>query len=265
MAKMTIYQQERECLLKLSEPEYREFSSRLLPGTENIIGVRLPLLRKEAKKLVKEDWKTFLEEFNRHYETGREKKRDITLEDTVFFEEIMLAGMVIGLLRPGTKVRKQSAKGSTEAVALQDIFALISEFVPKINSWSVCDSFCAGLKIAKEYREKMWEFLIPYLDSHEEYRIRFAVVMLLDYYIDEEYIDKVIAEMDRIDHEAYYVKMAVAWALSMCYVKFPERTLEYLEGENHLDDFTYNKTLQKAIESLKVGKIEKAKLRAMKR
>lgn len=73
------------------------------------------------------------------------------------------------------------------------------------------------------------------MKSDKEYEIRFGVVMAMAHYIDEEYIDNVLQWMDRISHEGYYVKMAVAWALSVCYVKFPQKTMNYLK-ENHLDD-----------------------------
>ncbi len=254
--KISIRKQIRDRLTKLAEPEYQKFSSKLLPGTENILGVRLPLLRKEAGKIVKEDWKGYLEELEE-------------CDENLFFEEIMLAGMLIGQLKiTDKKQKKQSERklcNPSQKITLENIFSLITDFVPKIDNWSVCDSFCASLKIAKLYPEEMWEFLMPYLKSNKEYFIRFGVVMLLDYYIDEEHMDKVIILIDDIHHEAYYVKMAVAWCLSICYVKFPDKTLEYLKGENHLDDFTYNKTLQKAVESFKVGKTEKEKLRDMKR
>ncbi len=94
--------------------------------------------------------------------------------------------------------------------------------------------------------------------------IRFGVVMAMAHYIDEEYIDNVLQWMDRISHEGYYVKMAVAWALSVCYVKFPQKTMNYLK-ENHLDDFTYNKALQKIIESYRVSTEDKEIIRSMKR
>ncbi len=254
MEEMGIYQRVREQLAELSETQYAQFSAKLLPGTERIIGVRLPMLRKIAKKLVKEKvWKTYLEEFNKQYEVS---------QDTVLFEEIMLAGMVIGQI----KIEKEKEQAKEQRITLKELFEGMKGFIPKINNWSVCDSFCAGLKITKEYEEEMWSFIMPYLASDKEYAVRFGVVMLLDYYLKEEYIDKVIGLMDNIRHEAYYVKMAVAWCLSMCYVKFPEKTMEYLKSEqNHLDDFTYNKTIQKIIESLKVSKEEKTKLRAMKR
>lgn len=241
---MFVFEKMRKQIMALSEPGYAKFSSGLLPGTERIIGVRLPLLRKEAKKLVKEDsWQKYIDEFNEQYNASK---------NAVLFEETMLVGMIIGLLK-------------TDKVSLQEIISLIRGFIPKIDNWSVCDSFCAGLKITKQYKDEMWNFLMLYLVSDKAYAVRFGVVMLLEYYLDEEYTDKVIELMDNIHHEAYYVKMAVAWCLSMCYVKFPEKTLEYLKSEqNHLDDFTYNKTIQKIIESLKVSKEEKKILRGMK-
>jgi 3-methyladenine DNA glycosylase AlkD len=101
------------------------------------------------------------------------------------------------------------------------------------------------------------------MDSREFY-IRFGVVMLLNYYVEEAYIEKALQAMDQIHCDAYYVKMGVAWAISMYYVKFPEITMKYLK-ENHLDDFTYNKTLQKITESLKVDKETKDLIRSMKR
>lgn len=278
--KMSMVKQVRNQLIELSEPEYRDFSSKLLPGTEHILGVRLPLLRKEAKKLVKADWKSYLKELEIFYISSSQKNNDKDdKKEIVYFEEIMLSGMIIGLLKvtqnekhidkqskkQPEKQSKRQSKKIQEQITLENIFSLIGSFIPKIDNWSVCDSFCAGLKIAKEYKEEVWEFLMPYLKSDKEYFIRFGIVMLLNYYLDEEHIDAVIGLMDGIDHEAYYVKMAAAWCLSMCYVNFPDKTLEYLKSENNLDDFTYNKTIQKAMESLKVEKTEKEKLRAMKR
>lgn len=75
--------------------------------------------------------------------------------------------------------------------------------------------------------------------------------MSMQLFIDDEHIGQLLEEYDAIRHDGYYVKMAVAWALSVCFVKFPEITMQYLK-QNALDDFTYNKTLQKIIESYRV-------------
>ena len=60
------------------------------------------------------------------------------------------------------------------------------------------------------------------------------------------------------------MKMAVAWAISVCYVKFPKETFQYLKTD-HLDDFTHNKAIQKICESYRVSKEEKEKLKEWKR
>ena len=88
--------------------------------------------------------------------------------------------------------------------------------------------------------------------------------MLLTFYMQDEYISKVLLLLDSAKHEGYYVKMAVAWAISVCFIKYPEKTMAYLK-KNTLDDFTYNKALQKITESLRVDKATKTVIRSMKR
>ena len=221
----------RKQLMEMADEEYRKFSSSLIPNVDNILGVRLPELRKLAKNIAKGDWRTYLAQADNRY-----------------FEETMLQGLVIGYAKTDIEERLR----------------YVADFVPRIDNWSVCDSFCTGLKFTKNYRSLMWDFLQPYLSSDKEYEIRFGVVMLLLYFVEDEYIERVLQWMDRIRHEGYYVKMAVAWAISVCYVKYPEPTMAFLKN-NTLDDFTYNKALQKIIESLRVDSETKHVLRSMKR
>ncbi|WP_396335366.1 DNA alkylation repair protein [Clostridium sp.] len=221
----------REELINLSEEDYREFSSNLLPGINNILGVRLPALRKIAKSIAKENWENYLNNASDDY-----------------FEEVMLQGMVIGYINNAD---------------IDEIINLIRKYVPKINNWSVCDSFCNGLKTTNKNKEKMLKIIEEYLSSSYEFEVRFAVVMLLNFYVEEDYVELVLSNLDKIKHDGYYVKMAVAWAISICYVKFNKTTLNYLK-ENNLDYFTYNKSLQKICESLKVSKEEKDIIRGMK-
>jgi hypothetical protein len=163
-------------------------------------------------------------------------------------EETMLQGMTLGYVKSD----------------FAGIRPYLDAFLPKIKNWSVCDSTCASLKIASKEPEAVLEYLLPYLRSDEEFFIRFGVVMLLDHFITEDYIDLVLEEMDKIHQDAYYVKMAVAWNLSVCFVKFRDKTLSYLRT-NHLDDWTYNKTIQKIRESYRVTKEDKEMLLKMKR
>jgi 3-methyladenine DNA glycosylase AlkD len=220
----------RQQLLDMAEEKYRVFSSSLTPGKDNILGVRIPLLRKLAKNILKEDWRAFLDNATDSY-----------------MEEVLLQGLVIcGCdVTPTEKLR------------------LVECFVPKIDCWPVCDSFCIHLKLADTHKEMVWEFIQPYLRSDKEYDIRFGVVMLL-HYISPEYVHLALEHFDRIKHEGYYARMAVAWLISAYYTAFPEITLAYLK-DSKLDSFTYNKAIQKIRESLKVDKATKDMLRAMKR
>ena len=140
----------------------------------------------------------------------------------------------------------------------------LDKFVPKIDNWAVCDCSVSTFKFVEKNQEEVWEYLQKYLKSKKEFELRFAVIMLMDYYFQEEYIDQVLETYDNIHHDGYYVKMAVAWAISMAYVKFPEKTWEFLQN-NHLDDFTYNKALQKMVESYRVDSETKEEIKKMKR
>ena len=221
----------RDKLFELSDDKFKTFHSRLCPNTDNIIGVRLPLLRQLAKEIAKGDWRNFLSNSKEEY-----------------YEEILINGLVIAYAKCDVEERLN----------------YIESFVPKIDNWAICDSFCNTLKFVNKNKEIMWEFIQPYLRSYNEFEIRFAVVIILNYYITEDYIDLVLKTLDNIKHDGYYVKMAVAWAISMCFIKFEEKTMAYLK-DNSLDDFTYNKSLQKICESLRVDKNTKELIKSMKR
>lgn len=221
----------RQKIFELADGKYKKFHSNLCPNTNNIVGVRVPVLRNLAKEVAKQDIKDYL----------RNAKND-------YYEEIMLQGMVIGLAK----------------IDLKQTCNYLVNFIPKIDNWAVCDVTIAGLKITKKYQKEMLEFLKPYLKSNKEFELRFAIVMLLDFYITEEYIDIVLKILNRVKHEGYYVKMAVAWAISIAFIKFPEKTMKLLK-QNDLDNFTYNKALQKITESYRVDEKIKLIIKNMKR
>ena len=111
--------------------------------------------------------------------------------------------------------------------------------------------------------EKVFEFIQQYISSKNEFEVRFAVIMLMDYYLTDEYIDEVFKIYNEIKLDKYYVKMAVAWGISVAFVKYENKTREFLKN-NSLDKFTFNKTLQKIIESNRVSKEAKDEMRGMK-
>lgn len=224
----------KEDLKGLADSQYQEFHSGLCPGIENILGIRVPVLRNYAKEISKE---YSLNELLHN------------IEDE-YYEEVMLKGMLIGLDRNLT---------------WQELEKYIKEFVPKINNWAVCDTFCAGLKMTKKYKKEMFLLIKEYLQSDKEFEVRFAVVMILDYYIEREYLKENFQIFNEIKLDAYYVKMAVAWSISICLIKFYDETLAYLKDNDQLDNWTYNKGIQKALESYRITDQQKEELRNIKR
>lgn len=226
-----IKQDIKKRIYELADEKYKDFHSRLCPGTTNIVGVRTPVLRNYAKEL------------NRKYSLNELLKE---IDDTLY-EEIMLQGMLIGLSKN-----------------IEEVLKYTRTFIPKIDNWAICDVFCAGLKITKKYKKEMWNFIQKYLNSDKEFEIRFGIVIILDYYIDEEYLDKNFEIFQKIKNDNYYVKMAIAWAISICLIKYYDRTIKYLEKAK-LDNWTYNKSIQKAIESYRISDEQKEYLRKMKK
>lgn len=215
---------------RLSDERYRAFQSSLVPGTVITYGVRIPALRSTARTILREDPAGFL-----------------ACSRADSYEETMLRGMVIAGLK----------------TSLSDRLPLVRAFLPLIDNWAVCDCFCTSFKLKKSELPLMWEFIRPFFDSPEEYTARFAIVMFLDHFITEPYLTEGLAILPEIRHEGYYVKMAVAWALSVCFIKFREPTLVLLES-HRLDTFTQNKTIQKIRESLRASAEDKALLQSLR-
>ena len=228
----------RKELLECEDLEYAKFNRKLCPDTKKeIIGIRIPTLRKIAKDFVKsKDEKEYLEEV-------------LSSADDKYFEEVIFQGLIIGYSK----------------IELDEKLSYIEKFIPKIDSWAISDTFIPTLKIKEKDLEKVWNFILPYTKSKEEFEVRFAVIMMLDYYINELYVDKVINVIDCIKNDKYYAEMAMAWTIAEIGIKFQDKAIAYLKGENHLDKFTYNKSLQKMIESYRIEDEVKDMLRKMKR
>lgn len=210
-------QQVRDLLESMAEPKYRDFAASLVPGEDHVLGVRLPKLRALAKPLAR---------------SGGEKW--LCHEEDLSFEETMLRGMVIGCLREEPET----------------VFALCREFLPRIHNWSVCDSFCASLKLITKHPKMGWEFLLPLAHSQEEFEARVAAVLLLDYYLVPEWIDDALRLLFQIRQPGYYAKMAVAWAFSKAWILFPEKTRPYFVP-GVLEEETRKMAFQKVRDSRK--------------
>ncbi len=231
---MSVSNEIKQELIQMSDSKYKSFHSNLCPGISNILGIRVPILREYAKKIIK---KYSFEEL-------------INNIDDEYYEEIMLQGMLIGL----------NSKENFNVIK-----KYIEDYIPKIDNWAICDTFCAGLKIVNKNKENMWDFIKQYLDSDKEFYLRFAIVIILDYYIEEKYLEEIFRIFNNIQSEYYYVKMAIAWTISISLIKYYDKTINYLKNNSKIDKWTYNKSLQKAIESYRITKSQKELLKNMKK
>lgn len=215
-----------------ADEKYRNFHTKLVPNLCDMVGVRIPVIRTLAKKIAKESLEEYMQE-----------------EYLDMYEKRMLRAFVI------CNIKNPS---------FEEFKGYVESFVQSIDNWAVCDCFCSGLKITTKYREEMLPIILSYISSDREFEIRFGIVMLMNYYIDDEHIDLVLTTYDSIKNEEYYVKMGIAWALSSCFIKQREKTLEYMKKSN-LGKWTYNKAIQKINESYRVSPEDKAMLKKMLR
>lgn len=213
-------------LMAEQDIDYQNFMINVLPGVDNIIGVKIPTLRKIAKTLSKSNWQEYLEE--------------VICENDRYHEETLLQGIVI----------------TTAKMKLEKRLQFINAFIPKISNWAQCDIFCSSLKEAKKYPEPYLQLTATYCYANATYKLRFGIVMLLTYYTHYQYAPYALNILKHIKRDDYYVNMAVAWAISIFYIKHPQLTLPLIQNKT-LDKFTHNKAIQKICESLRISKEEK--------
>lgn len=220
-----------DCLKSSAEKEYRKFQSNLIPNIDNLLGIRIPVLRNIAKYISKGDWREYFKFCRDDY-----------------YEEIMLQGLVLNDIKTN----------------FEEIFKYMDIFIAKIDNWAVCDTFCCGMKVVKKNREVFFPYIQALLLSDKEFYVRTGLILILAHYIDDDYIDKILEISDSVCQEAYYVRMANAWLIASCFSKYRDKIMNFIQN-NHLDDWTHNKAIQKIIESKTTLSEEKEILKRLKR
>ena len=197
---------------------------------EGYHGIKFPKLRKIAKIVAKE------------------KRYNFFKEKHVLIEETIIHAFAIGYCKEDIKT----------------LLSFVKDFMPQINSWSVNDALCQNMRFAKINQKEVYEFLSNYKDSSNEWEIRVIAVTMRSQFLNDEYIDKFFEMMDYIHKDTYMSKMGVAWAIATAMAKYPNKTFAYLKN-NKLDKWTYNKAIQKMIESFRVSDENKQILKQMKK
>lgn len=217
-------------LFELQDRKYAEFSAKLTPtvDAEMFIGVRIPELRRLAKTLVKEGgYEDFLKELPHRY-----------------YDENVLHGLIVSEFKDYEK-----CIGALEA------------FLPFVDNWAVCDTMSP--KVFRKYKEQLMEKIMEWTGSEHTYTCRFGMLMLMKWFLDEDFHEEYLEIPASVKSKEYYVNMMVAWFFATALAKQWDAAVPYIEN-HRLDQWTHRKTIQKACESYRVTDEQKAYLRSLK-
>ena len=206
----------------LKDDKYLEFSKKLTITKYRMIGIRVPVLRFLTKEIKKTNYEEFLK---------------LIKHNT--FEEIFIEGIIISYIKDYSQ-----------------FLTHFKNYLNYIDNWAICDMVLSSMKIIGKNKQKFEKVIKKLLRSKNEFYVRVGIVSLLNYYIEKENLQKIFAYLDNINHSGYYVHMAIAWIVSILYIKYPKETEKYLKN-NNLDSKTLNRAIQKIRESTRVSKKEK--------
>ena len=225
-----IIEEIREELFRRKDEKYRDFQSGLIPTADpaRFIGVRTPELRRLAKSLRdREDIAVFLDDLPHTY-----------------FDEDQLHAFIISGIRDFDACREA-----------------VDTFLPYVDNWATCDQMSPA--VFRRHKDKLQEAVRGWIASERTYTVRFAVRMLMDHFLDEDF-DPVYPDMAAaVRSDEYYVRMMVAWYFASALAKQYDAVLPFIE-ERRLDRWTHNKTIRKALESFRISQEHKDHLRGLK-
>ena len=219
-------------LFSLQDIAYRDFQAKLIPNIalDSVIGVRTPILRSFAKELYKED--------------GEGVSDFLSALPHKYFDENQLHAFLI-----------------SEQKDFEACLALLENFLPFIDNWATCDQLSP--KVFKKNHEKLLPYIEKWLKSGETYTIRFAVGMLMQHFLDEDFNPDYLEKVASIRSQEYYVNMMLAWYFATALAKQYQAALPFIE-QKKLDVWSHNKAIQKSIESYRISPEQKEYLRSLK-
>ena len=220
----------RDRLFELQDREYSLFQAKLMPTVppETIIGVRVPVLRKLAKEIIKENSFTdFLNHLPHEY-----------------YDENMLHALII-----------------SEFKNYDECIEAVDRFLPFVDNWAVCDIMSP--KVFKKNKDKVMEKIREWSSSGLTYTCRFGLEMLMSHFLDDDFRAEYLEIPVGVKADEYYVMMMVAWFYATALTKQWDASLPYITN-HRLDPKTHNKAIQKARESRCITPEQKDFLKTLK-
>ena len=214
------------CKRFIHDEKYRQGHIRIIHALpeRRILGLHLPEMKQAAKALAKQaDAWDILHKFEQEHQTDRFR---------LTYEETLVWGLTINALKCSWEER----------------LSLLKPYIPILDNWAVCDSFCCNAKWAlKIPSQTLWEFLLPYYHSDKEFEVRFAIVMSMCYLLNEEWLNAIFQQLENIDLRSihsdytnlpspYYVRMGIAWLLATALAKYPDETRKFVNASSLTED-----------------------------
>ena len=236
------YQKFIEYLISIKDEEYKKFHSSLVLNSKyEMIGIRLPIMRKIAKEISKTNIEEFLKYSSGDVFWDTPKKHD------KYYEEIMIQGLVISSIKDEEKFYKY-----------------FKNHINKIDNWALCDSFCNSIKIVEKYEEKYFPLSIEMCLNEDEFISRIGLVTILSHFVEEKNLAEIFEMLNKIKSDKFYINMAQAWLVCELYIKHPKETMEFIK-HNNLNKFTHNKAISKIHDSYRVSKEDKEYLNGLRK
>ena len=144
----------------------------------------------------------------------------------------------------------------------EECIRLVDKFLPYVDNWATCDQMSP--KVFKKNKKLLLEYVNTWIKSDKTYVKRFAIGMLMEHFLDEDFKPSYLSKVAKIRSDEYYVNMMIAWYFATALAKQYDRTLPFIE-EQKLDKWTHNKSIQKAVESYRITPEQKEYLKTLRR
>lgn len=224
------YKDYKNFLIENKNQKTSLFNKKIISTKFKILGLKIPFMRTLAKQIVKNNCQSTI----------------LCVTDFEYYEEILIYGFVLAQIKIDENER----------------IVLIDKFIDCFDNWSVVDSFCASLKTVKKNKELYFEYIKKCLGDSFDFKVRFAIVLCMDYYLSEKNLEEILLLVLKSERESYYIQMAIAWLMATSLAKNFEITKKFLEENKMLLTMQTKKMIvSKCQDSFRIEKQNKVEIK----